>query len=439
MRIFRLPGGQQARIVLLSSLTLLAACGEEPQGQHGDMKVPVSVVTVEPARTEITTELPGRVDAIKNAQIRARVTGIVEEINFVQGSDVKTGDLLFTIDPAPYQATRAQAEAQLKQAQADAQAARTLAKRYSRLIEANAVSRQEYDNAMAAAAQGEAAIAAGKAALQSADINLGYTKVTSPIDGRIGAAIVTEGALVSGTNATQMATVQQLDRVYVDVTRPTSELAQLRKALADGMLESAGEGSAKATVVLEDGTEYEHSGKLLFSGVSVDPTTGQVNLRAEFPNPDQILLPGMYVRVRVAQGVDQKALLVPQQALQRTADGQGALLLVKEGKVQSTPVTTGPVIGGKWMITSGLSAGDVVVVEGFQKIRPGVPVQPMPWDPNKKPGQPGQGQGQPGQAPGEGGPAAGQPGADQAGQAAQGQAGEGGAAAQQGQAPASGS
>ncbi|TFL11216.1 efflux RND transporter periplasmic adaptor subunit [Pusillimonas caeni] len=436
MRISRLPGGQQARILLLSSLVLLAACGDEPQGQQGDMKVPVSVVTVEPARAEITTELPGRVDAIKNAQIRARVTGIVEEINFVQGSDVKAGELLFTIDPAPYAAARAQAEAQLKQAQADAQAARTLSRRYAKLIDANAVSRQEYDNAVAAAAQAEAAIAAGKAALQSADINLGYTKVTSPIDGRIGQAMVTEGALVSSTNATQMATVQQLDRVYVDVTRPTSELAQLRKALAAGTLERAGEDSAKATVVLEDGTQYEHPGKLLFSGVSVDPTTGQVVMRAEFPNPDEILLPGMYVRVRVAQGVDQKALLVPQQALQRTADGQGALMVIKEGKVVATPVTTGAAIDGKWLITSGLSAGDVVVVEGFQKIRPGAPVQPIPWNPNQgaqggQPGQAGPAGQQPGQGeqqPGQGGQAPGQD-----GQAA-GQAGEGA-----GQAPAAGS
>lgn len=431
MRIFRLPSGQQARIVLLSSLALLAACGEKPQAQHGDMKVPVSVITVEPARTEITNELPGRVDAIKNAQIRARVTGIVEEINFVQGSDVKAGELLFTIDPAPYQATRAQADAQLKQAQADAQAARTLAKRYSRLIDANAVSRQEYDNATAAAAQGEAAIAAAKAALQAADINLGYTKVTSPIDGRIGAAMVTEGALVSSANATQMATVQQLDRVYVDITRPTSDLAQLRKAFADGTLEQVGEEAVKATVVLEDGSKYEHSGKLLFSGVSVDPTTGQVNMRAEFPNPDQILLPGMYVRVLVAQGVDQKALLVPQQALQRTADGLGALMVVKDGQVHATPVTTGPAIDGKWLITSGLSAGDVVVVEGFQKIRPGAAVQPMPWQPGGKPGQGQPGQGQPAQGgPGQAAAADGQP-------AGQPQAEEG--AAPQGQAPASGS
>lgn len=379
MRIFRLPVGQNTRIVLLSSLALLAACGEEPQQQQGGMQVPVSVVTVEPARTEILTELPGRVDAIKDAQIRARVTGIVEEINFVQGSDVKAGDLLFTIDPSQYEAARAQAAAQLKQAQADAQAASVLAKRYSRLIKANAVSRQEYDNAVAAAAQGEAAIAAGKAALQSADINLGYTKVISPIDGRIGQAMVTEGALVSGTSATQMATVQQLDRVYVDITRPTSELAQLRKAMADGMLERAGEDAAKVVVILEDGSTYDHPGKLLFSGVSVDPTTGQLTMRAEVPNPDEILLPGMYVRVRLAQGVDQNALLVPQQALQRTADGRGALILVKEGKTINTPVTTGPAVGGKWIITSGLSAGDVVVVEGFQKIRPGVPVQPIPW------------------------------------------------------------
>jgi len=388
MCIFRLPTRQQARVFMLSALVLLAACGDKPQQAGGGMKVPVSVVTVQPTRAEIVAELPGRVEAIKDAQIRARVNGIVEEINFRQGSDVKAGDLLFTIDPAPYRAARAQALAELKRSEADAQSARLLSQRYSRLIKANAVSRQEYDNAVAAAGQADAAIAAARAALQAADIDLGYTKVTSPIDGRIGKSLVTEGALVSAAEATQMAIVQQLDRVYVDLTRSTTELSQLRRALADGTLQRVDDqGSAKAQVVLDDGSVYDRDGKLLFSGVTVDPTTGQVNLRAEFPNPDQILLPGMYVRVRLEQGMDDKALLVPQQALQRTADGLNSLMLVKDGKVQATPVTVGPAVGDKWLIAKGLNAGDVVVVEGFQKIRPGVPVQPMPWKSGTKAGQ----------------------------------------------------
>lgn len=376
----RLPAWQHvSRVFLFSSVLVLAACGEKPAAPPGEMKVPVSVVKVETTPTEIFVELPGRVEAIKDAQIRARVTGIVTAINFKQGGDVKKGQLLFTIDPAPYQAVRAQAAAQLARAQADAKSARLLSERYSTLIKANAVSRQEYDNAIAASGQAEAAIAAAKAALQSADIDLGYTKVVSPIDGRIGKSLVTEGALVSASNATQLATVQQLDRVYIDLTRSTAELAQLRQALASGVLVQSSQGNAKAEVVLEDGSPYNQPGELLFSGVTVDPTTGQVNLRAEFPNPDQILLPGMYVRVRVQQGLDEKALLVPQQAVQRTADGLSSLMLVKDGKVQPMAVSVGTEVKGQWIINKGLNPGDVVIVEGFQKIRPGAAVQPMPW------------------------------------------------------------
>ncbi|PLC54144.1 efflux transporter periplasmic adaptor subunit [Pollutimonas nitritireducens] len=382
MSNLRLPSGQQVRVVIFSSLLLLTACGEKPpSGVPGEMKVPVSVVTVQPTPTEVVVELPGRVEAIKDAQIRARVNGIVTEINFDQGSDVKAGQLLFTIDPAPYRAVRAQAAAQLQRAEADAKSARLLAERYSKLIKANAVSRQEYDNAMAAAGQAEAAIAAAEATLQAADIDLGYTKVDSPIDGRIGKSLVTEGALVSATAATQLATVQQINRVYVDLTRSTAEVSQLRQALASGKLEQSPDGNAKAEVVLEDGSSYDQPGKVLFSGITVDPTTGQVVLRAEFPNPDQILLPGMYVRVRLQQGVDEKALLVPQQALQRTADGLSSLMLVRDGKVQVVAVEVGPESKGNWIITEGLNAGDVVIVEGFQKIRPGAAVQGMPWKP----------------------------------------------------------
>ena len=391
MSILRLPARQQVRVLLLSSLVMLAACGEKPQQAGGEVKVPVSVVTVEPTPTEVFVELPGRVEAIKEAEIRARVNGIVQEINFEQGSDVKSGQLLFTIDPAPYIAQRDQAAAQLKNAEADIRSARLFADRYAKLIKANAVSRQEYDNAVAQAGQAEAAVAAAKAALQSANINLGYTRVESPIDGRIGRSMVTEGALVSAASATQMATVQQLDRVYVDIPRSVNQLAQLRRAMAEGVLTRSAEGDALAYVLLEDGAEYEHPGKLLFSGVSVDPGTGQVSLRAEFENPDQILLPGMYVRVRLQQGMDEKALLVPQQAIQRTSDGLNSVYVVREGKVQPVAVSVGPQIKGSFLVYKGLNPGDVVVVEGFQKIRPGAAVQPIPWkQAGAKPGsQPG--------------------------------------------------
>ncbi|MGN6660731.1 MAG: efflux RND transporter periplasmic adaptor subunit [Achromobacter mucicolens] len=356
---------------------ILAGCGERPQMNPGMPQV--SVVTVQPQRAPIVSELPGRVDAVRDAQIRARVTGIVQRITFEQGGDVKENQLLFKIDPAPYKAAYDQATAQLKQAQANLFSAKLLADRYAPLVKANAVSKQEYDNAVASFRQADATVAAAKAAQDNAAINLSYTDVTSPITGRIGKPLVTEGALVESTSATQMATVQQLDPIYVDFTQSTADLAALRRAFASGRLQQVGKDAARATVVLEDGSEYEHPGKLLFTGITVDPTTGQVNLRAEVPNPDGILLPGMYVRVRLEQGFDDVALMVPQQALQRTADGKQSLMLVRDNKVAQAPVTTGGVYQNNWLVTSGLKAGDVVVVEGFQKIRPGAKFTGAPW------------------------------------------------------------
>lgn len=368
----------------------------------------VSVITVQPERAPIVAELPGRVDAVRDAQIRSRVTGIVQKITFEQGGDVKENQLLFKIDPAPYKAAYDQATAQLKQAQANLFSAKLLADRYAPLVKANAVSKQEYDNAVASFRQADAAVAAAKATQDNAAINLGYTDVTSPITGRIGKPLVTEGALVEATSATQMATVQQLDPIYVDFTQSTAELAALRRAFASGQLQQLGKDAARATIVLEDGSEYGQPGKLLFTGITVDPSTGQVNLRAEVPNPDGVLLPGMYVRVRLEQGVDDKALMVPQQALQRTADGLQSLMLVKDNKIEQIPVTTGGAIKSNWLVTSGLKAGDVVVVEGFQKVRPGAPVQASEWKKNGTPAPGGQAPAQPGAKPAESAP---QPGA----------------------------
>jgi membrane fusion protein (multidrug efflux system) len=367
------------RVIAMSSLVLLAACGKKPESKPTGAKVPVSVVKVEPARTELFDELPGRVDALENAEIRARVTGIVKAIHFQQGSYVKENQSLFTIDPAPFIAQRDQAAAQLKQAQADARRAALLAARYAKLIKTHAISRQDYDDAVSQAQETKAAVASAKANLETAEINLGYTNVQSPIDGRIGKALVTVGALVSGSQATKMAQVQQIDHVYIDVARSTAQLAELRKALAEGNITQSGDDTAKAIAILEDGSRYQYPGKLLFSGITVDPTTGQVNLRAEFPNPDHILLPGMYVRVKVQNGVSDKALLVPQQAVQHTADGLSTLMLVKDGKVAPTAVKLGEAVDGKWVVDKGLEPGAVVIVEGFQKIRPGAPVAPIPW------------------------------------------------------------
>jgi len=381
----RVSGFGVAALVVLA----VAGCKEQPQMNPGMPQV--SVITVQPRPASIVSDLPGRVDAVRDAQIRARVTGIVQSIEFEQGGDVKDGQLLFKIDPAPYRAARDQAAAQLKQAQADLFSAKALANRYAPLVKANAVSKQEYDNAVAGSRQADAAVAAAKANLDAANINLGYTDVTSPIEGRIGKPLVTEGALVESTSATQMALVQQLDPIYIDFTQSTVELAKLRRAFASGQMKRMGDDAARVEVVLEDGSIYGHPGKLLFTGITVDPTTGQVNLRAEVPNPDHILLPGMYVRVRVDEGTDQQALMVPQQALQRTADGMQSLMLVRDNKIEQMAVTTGSVIDNQWLITSGLKAGDVVVVEGFQKIRPGAPVQASPWQPGAqgKGAQPG--------------------------------------------------
>lgn len=368
------------RVALLSATVLLAACGEKPQQQDmSGMKVPVSVIQAQPEVTPIFTELPGRVEAIKEAEVRARVTGIVTAINFEQGSEVKEGDLLFTIDPAPYEAVRDQAAAQLKNAQAEAQTASLLAQRYGKLIKENAVSRQDYDTAMARANQAQAAVAAAKAALKAAEIDLGYTKVTAPISGRIGRAEITEGALVSATQATHLATIQHLDEMYVDITRPVGEVMSLRKAIADGTLKSDPDGAARVSAILDDRSVYEETGRLLFSGVSVDPTTGQLNMRAVFPNPDQLLLPGMFVRVRLEQGVDEKALLVPTQAVQYGANGTTSLMIIKDDVVQVVPVKLGSTIDGRVIINEGLEPNSTVIVEGFQKIRPGAPVQGMPW------------------------------------------------------------
>ncbi|AUL47913.1 efflux transporter periplasmic adaptor subunit [Bordetella trematum] len=371
---------------------LLTACGKEPQMNPGMPQV--AVITVQPQKASVISELPGRVDAVRDAQIRARVTGIVQKIQFQQGGDVKENQVLFKIDPAPYKAAYDQASAQLKQAQADLFSAKLLAERYAPLVKANAVSKQEYDNALAAYRQADAAVTAAKAAQTAAQINLGYTEVTSPITGRIGRPLVTEGALVEATSATQMATVQQLDPVYVDFTQSTADLARLRQAFESGQLQKVGPDTARVSIMLEDGSRYPQAGKLLFTGITVDPSTGNVILRAEVPNPSEVLLPGMYVRVRLDEGANDRALMVPQQALQRTADGLQSLMVVKEGKVQQVPVLTAPsAVENQWIVTQGLAAGDVVVVEGFQKIRPGAPVETSPWDPNAKPGaKPAQGQ-----------------------------------------------
>jgi membrane fusion protein, multidrug efflux system len=371
--------------VIIASLILsaLAGCGEKQsnaQAPGGGMPAPeVSIITVAPASTALTTELPGRLEASRTAQVRARVAGIVLQRPFREGSDVKAGDVLFRIDPAPFQATYESAQAALAKAEANLVQASLKAQRYKPLVEINAVSKQEYDDAVAAQKQATADVASTKAIRQNAGLNLAYATVTAPISGRIGRALVTEGALVGQGEATPLATIQQLDPIYVNLTQSSTDVLRLRQAMANGKLKSAGQGQAKVTLVTEDGQPYPHSGKLLFSDLAVDESTGAITLRAEFPNPDRFLLPGMYVRARLEQAVNERAIMVPQQAVTRSPDGAAVLLVGADNKVVSQPVKTDAAQGNNWIISQGLKAGDRVIVEGLQKAKPGAPVKPVPW------------------------------------------------------------
>lgn len=370
---------------LLALLLVLGACSKNDKAtgnaaaQGGAMPPPaVGVVTVAATSVPLYTELPGRVEAARSAQVRARVTGIVQKRLFTEGSDVKANQPLFQIDPAPYQATLASAQAQLARANAALGQSRALAARYKPLREANAISQQEYDNAVAGQASAEADVAAARAAIQTAQLNLGYATVRAPISGRIGRALVTEGALVSAVEATQLATVQQVDPAFVNVTQPVNELRRLREQLSSGRATATGD-RVPVEVLLDDGRPLGRSGHLLFSDLQVDATSGQVLLRAEVPNRDQQLLPGMYVRVRLAQASLQQALLVPQQAVTRGTQGDTLFVVGADAKPQQRTVKVGSAQHGQWVVLEGLKAGEQVIVDGFQKMRPGAPVKPVPW------------------------------------------------------------
>lgn len=369
--------------VLVTMLLSLAGCGEKnaaAQAPGSGMPPPeVAVVTVAPERIVMTTELPGRIEATRTAQVRARVAGIVQKRVFQEGSEVKAGDVLFNIDPAPFQATFNSAQAAVARAEANLAQANLKVQRYKPLVETNAISKQEYDDALTVQKQATAELASAKAAQETARLNLGYATVTAPISGRIGRAQVTEGALVGQGEATPLATIQQLDPVYVNLTQSSAELLQLRRALASGRLKSVGKDKARVTLVTEDGRTYPHEGKLLFSDVAVDESTGAVTLRAEFPNPERMLLPGLYVRARLEQAVSENAITVPQQAVQRDASGASVLLVGADGKVAMQPVKADSTQGDKWVISEGLKPGDKVVAEGFQKAKPGAVVKTVPW------------------------------------------------------------
>jgi membrane fusion protein (multidrug efflux system) len=335
----------------------------------------VSVVTVTSEPLPVTTELPGRIDAVRTAEVRARVAGILLKEVYREGSDVKAGDVLFQIDPAPLQASYDSAKAALAKAEANVKQAQAQADRDHVLVNIHAVSQQEYDTAVSAAAQGNADILTAKAALETASLNLGYATVTAPISGRIGKALVTEGALVGQNEATELAVIQQLNPIYFDFTQSSVD-----KELADGQLASLAPGAAKVTLLLEDGSVYPQIGKLLFSDITVDPTTGMITLRAEFPNPDGLLLPGMFGRAQLEQAVNTQGITVSQRAVTRGADGTATVLVVtSDNKVEVRAVKADTALGDQWVITQGLKAGERVIVEGLQKVQPGATVNAVPF------------------------------------------------------------
>ena len=372
-----------AATVMLLALT---ACGkgEAPKAAGGAHPAPeVGVVVATPTNVGLVTELPGRLEATRVAEVRARAAGILLQRVFQEGTDVKAGQVLYKIDPAPYAAAAQSAEASLARAEANAVQARALAERYKPLVEANAVSKQEYLNAVAAAKTAEADIAVGRAALQNAKINLGYATVTAPISGRIGRSLVTEGALVGQGDATALAVIQQINPLYVNFTQSATEVLRLRRAMQDGPFKrAAGADAASVRIVLEDGSEYPQPGRLLFSDLTVDQTTGQITLRAEVPNAKGDLLPGLYVRVRLEQAQAANAITVPQQAVTRTQQGDTLTVVGADGKLSKRTVKISAAQNNQWVVLEGLKAGEQVMVDGFQKLQmmpPGTPVKAVPW------------------------------------------------------------
>jgi membrane fusion protein (multidrug efflux system) len=380
-----------ATAAAVAALLSLAACGKgdapaagAAPGAGGNKPPPeVGVVIATPGNVGLVTELPGRLEASRIAQVRARAAGILQERLFKEGSDVKAGQPLFRIDAAPYTAAAQSAQASLARAEANAVQAKALADRYKPLVEANAVSKQEYANAVAAQKTAEADVAVGRATVATAKINLGYAAVTAPISGRIGRSLVTEGALVGQGDATQLAVIQQINPMYVNFTQSATDVLKLRRAMQDGQFKhAAGTDAASVRVVLEDGTEYALPGKLLFTDLTVDSTSGQVTLRAEVPNPKGDLLPGLYVRVRIEQAQMSNAIAIPQQAVTRTQTGDTVSIVDAAGKITKRPVKISAAQDNQWIVLDGLKAGEQVMVDGFQKLQmlpPGTPVKAVPW------------------------------------------------------------
>jgi len=365
-------GVSPRRIAVLAGLFVLAGCGG--QQQQTPPPPPVDIITIAARPVTNVIELPGRVQAVRTAEVRARVDGIVERRLYEEGTDVRANQPLFRIDPRQNQAAYNSAAAALARAEAGAANARQVVGRYTPLVKQQAISKQEYDAAVAQARQFEADVASARAALDRAKLDLNYTLVTSPISGRAGRAQVTEGALVSASQATLMTTVEQLDPVYVNFSQSSSELLQVRRKMATGEIRASNLDRVQVTLILEDGTIYPITGHLDFLDMSVDESTGTVSLRAEFPNPQRLLLPGQFVRARVEAGVDPSGIVVPQRAVQITQQSAIVMLVGDKDIAVARPVKVGALQGGSWVITEGLKPGDKVIVNGLQKVRPGQPV-----------------------------------------------------------------
>lgn len=381
MRISAEPKVSLRHIAVLTGLALLSACGSQPQ--QAPPAPAVDVMTIAPQAITNVIELPGRVQAVRTAEVRARVDGIVERRLYEEGTDVGANQPLFRIDPRQNQASYNSAAAALARAQAGAANARAVVGRYAPLVKQQAISNQEYDAAVAQARQAEADVASARAALDRAKLDLNYTLVTAPISGRAGRAQVTEGALVSAGSATLMTTVEQLDPVYVNFSQSSSELLQVRRKMATGEIRASNLDRVGVSLVLEDGTAYGPGGHLDFLDMSVDESTGTVSLRAEFPNKQRLLLPGQFVRARVAVGINPAGILVPQRAVQISQQNASVMIVGANNVAVVRPVKVGNLQGGSWAITEGLKPGDKVITDGLQKVRPG---QPVSISPPAKPG-----------------------------------------------------
>jgi membrane fusion protein (multidrug efflux system) len=367
--------------LLLGAIGLLAA-GCARHATAPPPKPTVTVVNLHARPVSLTTELPGRVSAYRIAEVRPQVNGVILKRLFKEGDLVAAGQQLYQIDPAPYQAALGSAQATLAHARASVTAARLIAERYQALSQAHAVSRQDYDNAVATFEQDEADVASGAAAVRAAEINLAYTRVYSPISGRTGRSSVTEGALVTANQATSLLTVTQLDPVYVDLTQPSTTLVRLKRELAAGQIHRVDGDQAPAKLLLEDGSAYESAGTFQFSEVTVDQGTGSVTLRAIFPNSQGLLLPGMFVRATIEEGVREGAVLAPQQGISHAPDGSATALVVgADGKVEKRSVELDRALGDEWVVTKGLAAGDRLIVAGLQRVKPGMEVSARPQVP----------------------------------------------------------